>query len=263
MAGGADRLGGHRRRDRARAAASPPRCRRCRSRSARAAGRARPGGRAGASGAGTPVSTSSTPSRRDLGGDLGTRPPDASRSTLVDGGLVQLATRPERAAPGAEREVPAGRVRVGGRAAPRRGPRPCRRTTRSPTRGLRERGSSFCSAADRPVSTMVAAQACTLPRCTTRSYADQPGQLATGARRSDHATATANRSAAAAYSSTKSTVVDRAAPRSRRHHRTGAGCVGAVGRLRFVANRSRGPADCGFCPMAAPTGGRPSSPSRR
>src|SRR5689334_3863011 len=56
---------------------------------------------------------------------------------------------------------------------------------------------------------MVAAQACTLPRCTTRSYVDQAGQAGTRARRSDHATATANRSAATANCSTKSTDVDR------------------------------------------------------
>jgi len=71
----------------------------------------------------------------------------------------------------------------------------------SPTaRGRRDEGSSFWVTAKLPVSTIVAAQACTLPRWTTRSWTDQPGQEGTGAVRSAAATPAANRSAAVANS---------------------------------------------------------------
>jgi len=71
-------------------------------------------------------------------------------------------------------------------------------------RGLRLPGSSFCSTARWPVSTMVAAQACVLPRCTTRSYVDQPAHAGTRALGLVSAAAAANRLAASPNSVMKS-----------------------------------------------------------
>ena len=150
-------------------------------------------GRAGASGAGTPASTSSTPSAATAGRRSRSCRPQRELEVDAGGSSSRAAAGAARSrGAGAEREVPA-RSRRGRRpAAPRRGPRPCRRTTRSTARGLAcarlvvllggARGRSPRSWPPRRARCRGAR-----PGRTPTS----PGSSARGARRSDHATATA------------------------------------------------------------------------
>ena len=119
-------------------------------------------------------STSSTPSRGDGGPDLGCPVEHQVEVDLVDRRLVQLAPRPEPLGAAAEREVPARRRRVGAAQHLVEVLRLAGVPVLTAPRARRAR-PSFCSAAPGRSPRCVAAQACTLPTCTTRSSTDQPG----------------------------------------------------------------------------------------